>query len=125
MAEDIAAKLRKNRELKITVGKFTFTARRPTDMETLPIFRDFKEAGDDKSKQLEIAGAVARDYVIGWEGMTEEDLIGGGGADPVPFSAETWREWSVDHRDMWQAITVAIFDAYQQHRERLVDTTKN
>jgi hypothetical protein len=116
MATDYLAKLRKNRELTVSVGKWKFTARRPTDAEAGPLL--------DPSKETTLY-AVARDYVTGWEGVVEDDVIGGGGQDPVPFSSELWTEWVADRREVWHPIGTKVVEAYLLHWQHLEDAGKN
>lgn len=116
MAVNYLERLRKNRELKVVVGRWTFTARRPTDVEAAPIF--------DPKTNTTLAD-VARDYVIGWDGVVEDDVIGGGGTDPVPFSLELWREWSSDRPDIWETIGTRVTEAYLLHRKQIEDAGKN
>jgi hypothetical protein len=114
MTKELLNRLRKNRELRVTFGKFIFIARRPTDVEVLELQR-----------KNDAFTSIAQNYVIGWEGVIEDDIIGGGGTDVVPFSAELWHEWSSDHPDFWQPITDAVLAAYKSHSEGLAQDAKN
>jgi hypothetical protein len=114
MSRELIAKLKKAREVKVTIGKFTFTARRPTDVEAIALHR-----GDGAFS------TIAQDFVIGWDGVTEDDIIGGGGSDPFPFAPELWREWCADRPDLWGPISNACLDAYREHAEKLTSIEKN
>lgn len=108
-ANDIIRAIRKNRQLSVTVGKFKFIATRPTDAAVL----DFSRNGGSKLVDL------AQQYVVDWEGVTENDLMGGGGTDLIPFDAMLWREWSADRPHFWGPIGQAIWDAYKAHEASL------
>src|ERR1043166_7364319 len=107
MSNELLAKIRAQRQLKVTVGKFTFLARRPTDVEIVKLTRDGAEWYE-----------IAAGYVNGWEGVTENDLIGGGGSDAVRFDERVWREWCADRPELWQPIATAVMKAYDAHAER-------
>lgn len=111
---DYLAQIRKNRELSVTVGKFKFAARRPTDVEAIALH-----------KSNESYAELAANFVIGWGGVVEGDVIGGGGTDPIPFSPQLWREWCADRPDFWEPISTAVLDAYRQHAEQLASAIKN
>ena len=109
----LAQKLRKNRELTVAVGKWKFTARRPTDVEALELHRRGAEFS-----------ANARDFVIGWEGVTKHDLGDRGMQDPAPFDREDWEEWCADRTDLWAPIAEAVLAAYTKHREEVESAPK-
>jgi hypothetical protein len=114
MTQSIAARMRKNRELKVTIGKFTFTCRRPTDVEAAAIYRNNESYAE-----------VTRQFVIGWDNVTEDDLVGGGTQTLVPFERDAWNEWCPDHPEFWPVIANAILDAYKLHRDREDEARKN
>lgn len=111
-ATALLEKVRKARESKVTVGSWTFTIRRPTDSE-------FVEHRALRSYEL------ARQYVIGWEGVTEADLVKGGASDEVPFVKELWAEFVNDHPELWDPIFDAILHAYRGHMETRQAAAKN
>lgn len=108
----LADKIRKAREIRVPVGGYTFTVRRPTDVEiielrgTIPITRLLP-------------------YIIGWEGVTEGDIIPGGDPHPLAFDAEACAEWLSDRPDLLGPLVEAIMDAYRQHVQRLEEAAKN
>lgn len=114
MSKELIATIRKRRELTVKVGNITFTARRPTDVEAVSLHRN----GSDYVE-------IARRSVSGWEGVTENDVAGGGGTDIVPFSADLWSEWLDDRPDLWQPIAHAVLEAYRLHYERAQADGKN
>lgn len=110
----LSEKLRKRREVKIKVGKFTFLALRPTDVEAVEIHR----------KDMQFSEIAAR-FVIGWEAVTEDDLIGGGVKDEVAFDRDSWEEWCANRADFWTPISEALLAAYSKHREEQEAAPKN
>jgi len=114
MSKELIARLRKNREVRVTVGKFVFIAHRPTDVEVLQIRRN-----DDAYT------SIAMDFVHGWEGVVEDDIIGGGGTDVVAFTSDLWREWVADHTEYWEPITDAVLAAYRAHTGIVGEAAKN
>jgi hypothetical protein len=111
MSNALITRLQKQRELKVVVGKFTFTARRPTDVEMIEIGRS----------GVEWHGMAER-FVTGWEGVSEDDIIGGGGSDKPAFTLALWAEWCADRPDFWEPIASALLDAYKAHAAHLKDT---
>jgi len=114
MSQILIDQLRKQRELKIPVGKFKFFARRPTDVEA-------KSLRDDRADNSD----MAMRFVTGWEIVTEDDIVGGGGTTPVPFDAALWREWCADRPDFWSPIAMEILKAYKAHAEHIESIAKN
>ena len=107
MSEDLRRQLKRNRETAVTVGKFTFTARRPTDVEAINL-----------NKRESALSEIAADFVVDWKGVVEDDIVGGGGTVAVPFDAELWKDWCADRPDFWGPIANAVLDSYTQHRRR-------
>lgn len=113
MSAALIARLKKQRELKVTIEPHTFICRRPTDVEMIEIGR----AGADWSE-------LAARFVVEWEKVTENDVVGGGGSDAVPFSSALWRDWSADRPDFWEPIATALLAAYSEHRKSIEATRK-
>jgi hypothetical protein len=114
MSRELIAKLKKAREVRVTIGKFTFTARRPTDVEAIALHRDDAAFS-----------TIALDFVIGWEGVTEDDMFGGGSTVALEFTPEFWRTWAADRPDFWGPISNACLDAYRVHAEAMTSVEKN
>ncbi len=108
MANPLLARLRKQRELNVTVGKFVFIANRPTDVEWV-------EMQQNGGKFHEIA----RRFVHGWENVTEDDIVGGGGSDAVPFEAPLWMDWCADHYEFWEPVANAVIESYIAHTKAI------
>lgn len=101
---DLINRIRENRKLKVSVDRFTFICRRPTDVEATQLYRD----GASHAQ-------IATDYVIGWSGVTEDDVVGGGGSDAIEFDRDLWAEWCADRTAFWKPISDAVLAAYAQH----------
>ena len=114
MSRELIEKIRKQRELKVTVGKFTFTARRPTDVEAIALGRSDSAFSD-----------IAAKFVVGWEGVTEDDVVHGGNLTPLPFDAGLWVEWCNDHPAFWAPISTAVLDSYRDHAAAMEGEGKN
>lgn len=112
MSAKLIEKLRKAREQKVEVSGFTFTIRRPTDMEMLA---------------MQGTGSVARllPFVVGWEGVKELDIIPGGDPHPLPFDANVCAEWLADRADLITPLVAAILESYSKHAAKLGESAKN
>lgn len=114
MSKELADAIRKRREMKIEVGRWKFIGRRPNDIEAM----DF--AGSNR-----VYADMALQLVIGWEGVTEDDVIGGGGSDPAPFSRDAWTEFCSDHSELWMPIGERLYEAYKLHAADREQVGKN
>lgn len=114
MSKALIAQMRAQREVQVTVGKFVFTVRRPTDVEAF----SGQKRGDGPAE-------LAANAVVGWKNVLEDDIVGGGGTDAVEFSPELWREWCADRPDFWAPITNAVVDAFKGHSQALEAAAKN
>lgn len=105
-------KIRKSREQRVDVGGYTFTVRRPTDIEAMA---------------LRNAGGIADllPFVVGWEGVKEIDLVPGGNAVPVAFDPVVAAEWLADRPDLLQPLVEAIMESYRAHVAALEGAAKN
>mgnify|MGYP001358389386 CR=1 FL=1 len=108
----LAEKMRKARESIVPVGGFSFTILRPTDLDMMEFSKDRNPAG-------------LIQFVVGWEGIKEMDLIPGGDGHPVPFDAEACAEWLADRSDLFIPLVNSITDAYQARQQALEEARKN
>jgi len=99
----LVEKIRRAREQRVTVGRHVFVIRRPTDVEMLRL-------GQSRAPEAVLA------HVVGWEGVTEGDIINGGDPHPLPFDADVCTEWLQDRMDLFGPVTEAIFKAFADHR---------
>lgn len=111
---ELAKALRRQREFSIKIGKFTFTVRRPTDVEAVAIYRD----------GLTFDQLAAR-FVVDWQDVTVDDIKGGGGSTVAPpFDREDWEEWCSDRPDFWKPIALKMMEQYDVHAKRATDVPK-
>jgi hypothetical protein len=99
----LAEKIRRAREQKVEAGGFTFTVRRPTELEMFAL--------REHLQQQDIG--VLMPFVVDWKGVQELDLIPGGNPIEVPFDAETCAEWLADNAAVLNELAIAIIKSYQ------------
>lgn len=104
-------KLRRAREFKVQAAGFTFTVLRPTDVDYLEL------AGQKTARAI-------LPFIIGWEGVTEGDIIPGGDPHPLPFDGEACREWLLDRMDILPALIDAFIKAHEAHVEARASAEK-
>ena len=107
----LADKIRKSRESQVQAGGFSFTIRRPTDMDMLEF---------NKVKTT----AFLIKFVVGWDGVTELDLIPGGDGHPAHFDEDACAEWFADRPDLMVPVVNAIVEAYQSHKSKVGEAEK-
>lgn len=105
-------KIRRAREHQVDVGGFTFTVRRPTDVEMM---------------EMRGPGSVSRlfPFIVGWEGVKELDLIPGGDPHPLAFDADVCKEWLADHPELLGPLIDKILGSYREHAAALEAAAKN
>lgn len=111
MSKALLEKMRKAREKRVDAAGHTFTILRPTDADAVAM------AGRPPLEFVER-------FVVGWD-MTELDLVPGGMAEPVAFDSGLWVAWVRDHPDVWDALGMAILDAYESHVKAREAAAKN
>ena len=109
----LSEKIRKAREFSRTIEGWSLRLRRPTDVEAATILR-----GDPDTL------LVATTFVIGWEGVTEADLVNSGASDPVEFDADAWREIVSDRPELWAPISQEVIDAWVRYNDKREDRKK-
>lgn len=112
MSQSLINQIKKARQRKVEAGGFAFVIRRPTDTEFVA-HRELRTY------------EIVQEYVVGWEGVREADIVKGGAEDAVPFDAELWREWCADRPDLWEPIFTAVLESYEQHVEQRQAAVKN
>ena len=67
------------------------------------------------------------EYVCGWEGFTEADLLGPaiGASDPVNFTPKLWERLVRDRIDYVQPVAQAMVQAITEHLEQREAIAKN
>lgn len=111
---DILRGMRRSRDRDVTVGKYTFTIRRPRKY-------DLAEMHESKASTYDMACR----FVVGWKGVTEADLVPAGGSDAVAFDSSIWEEWLADRPDFWEPIRTALMQSIVDHSEQLEADEKN
>jgi hypothetical protein len=116
-ARQLVGQLTKAREKTVPAGRHKFSIRRPTELDLLK-----RRDGDNVVVSIE----MVRDYVVGWEGVRESDIVGAGGSDEiVPFSSELCRAWLEDRADLWPALLGEMQKLIVEHDKALQDASKN
>ncbi len=105
-------KIRRAREFRVEAAGYTFTVRRPTDVEWMEI------AGQSTARAV-------LPFVIDWEGVKELDLIPGGDPHPVPFDNAACQEWVADRLDILPILLDAFVKSYEAHLQARGDAAKN
>lgn len=111
---DIIADAERSRSLKVSVGKFTFYARRLTASEAFHLAR-----ADPTPDQ------IAREFVQGWDHVHEDDILFNGCSDPVQFDEALWHDWCNDRPDFWKPISSQVMSSYSAYLEKLGIQLKN
>lgn len=105
-------KIRRAREQIVEVGGYRFTVRRPTDLEMIEARGEFRPRW-------------GLQFIVGWDGVTEADIIPGGSPVPVPFDAAVCAEWLTDRPDLLTPLIEAAMRAYVAHVDTLENARKN
>ena len=113
MASELIKQLRKARQSTMDLDGFTFTYRRPTDLEMLTKVRTMTHAN------------IAESFVIGWKGVKESDLVPSGASKEAEFDPELWAEWLADHPNWWAPIGEKIVGEWTRHNELREAAAKN
>lgn len=102
-AKTLADKIRKAREFRLEVDGYVFILSRPSEL--------------DWYEKIIGSGSTARflPFVVGWENVTEGDLIAGGTPHPLPFDAAVCAEWLSDRSDIYGQVIGALNNAFQKH----------
>lgn len=116
MSASLAEKIRRARESKVEVGRFTFIITRPTDIDMALMFKGGMEANKHD---------IARDYVISWSGVKEADILSGGTDEEIKFDSDAWREWCDDDQTLWAPIYEAVIESFMSHTADRDESAKN
>lgn len=105
------------REVPITVGEWTFTARRPDAMEA--------------SKLASLDGQAFTERILttcvhAWTGVLERDIVGDGGSDqPAEFDRELFVLWVRDRPEVWDPIVTGVMTAMTTWAASVAESRKN
>lgn len=108
----LAEKMRKARQSRVEAGGYTFVILRPTPEDIAEL------AG-------KITLASLKQFVVGWDGVKELDLIPGGDPHPLAFDADACCEWLADRPDLMGPVGDAILAACTKYSEALRAREKN
>ena len=87
---------------------------------------DFVVRSEDGGYTLKAELRHVEAYTVGWEGITEADLVGpAGSSDPAAFAPGLWSIVVADKLVWLQAVATAILEAIVKHRDALEADTKN
>lgn len=103
------AKFQKSRESRVEVAGHVFILRRPPALDVVKL----SAAGGN----FTIDQAVK--YIVGWDLVTEIDLLPGGVPEPIEFDPALCAAWVADRPDFWMPIVQGVIDAYQRHEAEL------
>lgn len=107
-------KMRRGREQLVELGGFSFTIRRPTDLQFAAIY----SKGALKPESL-------LPFVVGWRGVKDKDLFPGGDDVASEFDAEDCAEWLSDRPDLLMPLLDAVVASYTSHIETFKAAEKN
>jgi hypothetical protein len=109
MSKILIEKLRKSRQRNIDCDGYTFTVRRPTDMEMLGF----------RGKKIQESDILSR-FVVGWN-IKESDILPGGTDADVEFTSDLFMEWVADKPSLWVPICTEIMGLYSEHEKEMED----
>ena len=114
-ASTLIQRLREQREswVEVSAGK-RVKIRRPAEAHMVRL-------------QHGITADILREHVVGWEGITEADLLGAavGSSDPAPFSADLFVEIAQDRTEWLRRVEEEIVSAVMRHLEAREAAAKN
>lgn len=111
MSADLLQRLRASRETWVTIDRFDFLVRRPTDVQLV------RTAGRSDADFL-------RECLVGWRNVRTVDVVPGGDDAPAPFDIETAIEWLEDRADLFPKLLEAIVAVLNARVQRLADAEK-
>jgi hypothetical protein len=87
----------------------------------------FLGGGAGGGRAISVGLAQVCQYVTGWQGVTEADLLGAavGSSDAVPFDSALWAEVVADRGDWLNTVAQALLAAIVQHFEAKAAVEKN
>lgn len=105
-------KIRASRQSQIEVGGWSFTVRRPTELE----WHEMRGVIDTRRLMA---------FVDGWSGVKESDIINGGDPHPVPFDRAVLMAWVEDLPDVMSAIVKGVTASRIARAEDAQEREKN
>lgn len=87
---------------------------------------DFLATTEDGRYTLQAELRHVEKYVVGWDGLTEADLVGSAGSsDAAPFAPDLWREVVADKMPWMRKVAQALLDLILEHRAAREAAAKN
>lgn len=87
---------------------------------------DFLTTTPDGKHTLSAEQRHVEKYTIGWDGITEADLIGpAGSSEAAPFAPALWAALTVDRMAWSRVVAQALLDAIVEHRNAVEGDAKN
>lgn len=94
---------------------------RPTETEQPQFLR---RSGDGWQWAAELQHV--KDFVVGWDGFLETDLVGAaGGAQPVPFSAALWADVCTDSSEITATVAQSLLEMLADYHRAVEADAKN
>lgn len=121
---EFKAKLERSRELEAKVGGATFRLRLPSE-HAWRVASEEHRRDDGRVKNEQASRALLQAAVLGWEGVTEGDLLLDGGTEPLPFSAEALGMLLDERQDIADELTLALMKRLSQRRGEVEAARKN
>lgn len=96
MSKLLIDRIRKNREFRKSIDDpksgrtWTFVCQRPT-----------RQDADELARGGITPCGITQRFVVGWEGVTEDDVAGNANAGAAEWDVILWREWCADRKDFW------------------------
>jgi hypothetical protein len=106
MSNVLIEKIRKARENSFQIDGKTFIIRRPSGLEII-------------TSGGYLPADLIKKFVVGWEGITEMDIIPGGTGAPVEFDAELFSQWIEDKPQYWQKIAEAVKSSIDEYQRKM------
>ncbi len=108
----LVEKMRTAREKTVAIGGFSFTVRRPSELE-----------------MIEMNGApmgrAALPHIVGWSGVKQSDILPNGDPEPQPYDAEIAAEWLTDRVDLLAPLAKAVTESFIEHAAKREAAEKN
>jgi hypothetical protein len=121
---ELKAKLDRSREFELQIEGVKFRLRLPTDHHWRVITEQNTDASGRVARQA-VSRVLLDAAVTGWEGLTAEHLLKGGGADAVAFSADTRAALLDERQDLADELVLELIRRLNQRRKEMGDARKN
>ena len=84
-----------------------------------------RTTGNGRSLVVELAQVCK--YTVGWDGITEADLLGAavGACDPVPFDSELWAEVVADRSEWLNRVAIGLSESITNYFNKKAEAEKN